>query len=505
MNLSDNLKKIRKDNNLSQEQLAEKLGVSRQSVSKWESNQAYPEMDKVLQICQMFNLNVDELLNKNIKEVREKKESKSNINKYLDDFLNFITKTVDMFSSLKFKDKIKCLFEQCIIIFLIFLLFLIVGNICSFIILNIFNFLPYEIYLPIFNLLRGLYVIVAIIIGTVIFLHIFKTRYLDYYVIVKSNKEEIHNKEDNENKEIHLSKEKIYLEKKEKIIIRDPNHSGYRFIKGLLKCVLFIIKAFVFCIVVVLLLSLISLVVCLVLSFVFIKTGLTFVGILLSLISSIIINLLILQVLYNFLFNKKNKKSRTALIFLFSIIIFSLGIGMFIIGIKDFNYINDINSDYYIEEEKIISMNDNLLFDDGYYDYGYYHYFDLEYIETDFNDLRIVCKYSKNYKCDINVYDNKIYTHVYQNDTTLMEQVRQVIKDINNKEIVDYSNYKIFVYTSKENIEKIENNRINYIEEQEKIQIQEQYNYYENIIEEKNEEIEELQEKIYELEYETDY
>ena len=46
--LSENLKRIRKDNNLSQEQLAEKLGVSRQSVSKWENGEAYPEMDKVL-------------------------------------------------------------------------------------------------------------------------------------------------------------------------------------------------------------------------------------------------------------------------------------------------------------------------------------------------------------------------------------------------------------------------------------------------------------------------
>ena len=72
MNLSDNLKKIRKDNNLSQEQLAEKLGVSRQSVSKWESGIAYPEMDKVLQLCKMFNLNIDELLNQNISEVKEK-------------------------------------------------------------------------------------------------------------------------------------------------------------------------------------------------------------------------------------------------------------------------------------------------------------------------------------------------------------------------------------------------------------------------------------------------
>ena len=60
MNLADNLKKIRKDNNLSQEQLAEKLGVSRQSVSKWESGLSYPEMDKVLQICQLFNLNIND-------------------------------------------------------------------------------------------------------------------------------------------------------------------------------------------------------------------------------------------------------------------------------------------------------------------------------------------------------------------------------------------------------------------------------------------------------------
>ena len=67
MNLADNLKKIRKDNNLSQEQLAEKLGVSRQSVSKWESGLSYPEMDKVLQICQLFNLNINELINEDIK------------------------------------------------------------------------------------------------------------------------------------------------------------------------------------------------------------------------------------------------------------------------------------------------------------------------------------------------------------------------------------------------------------------------------------------------------
>ena len=90
MKLSDNLKKIRKENNLSQEQLAEKLGVSRQAVSKWESDQSFPEMDKILSICEIFGYNIDELMNENIAEVNETKQSKININKYIDDFFAFI-------------------------------------------------------------------------------------------------------------------------------------------------------------------------------------------------------------------------------------------------------------------------------------------------------------------------------------------------------------------------------------------------------------------------------
>ena len=68
----ENLKKIRKDYNLSQEQLAEEIGVSRQAISKWESSLAYPEMDKILTLCNKFNLNVDDLLHKDISEIKVK-------------------------------------------------------------------------------------------------------------------------------------------------------------------------------------------------------------------------------------------------------------------------------------------------------------------------------------------------------------------------------------------------------------------------------------------------
>ena len=83
MNLGENLRKIRKDNNLSQEDLADLLKVSRQSVSKWESGIASPEMDKILLICKKFNIKVDELLNAYLNEVKEDKERKININKYI--------------------------------------------------------------------------------------------------------------------------------------------------------------------------------------------------------------------------------------------------------------------------------------------------------------------------------------------------------------------------------------------------------------------------------------
>ena len=62
MNFSENLQSLRKGANLSQEQLAEKLGVSRQAVSKWESGSGYPETDKLIAICDIFECSMDVLL-----------------------------------------------------------------------------------------------------------------------------------------------------------------------------------------------------------------------------------------------------------------------------------------------------------------------------------------------------------------------------------------------------------------------------------------------------------
>jgi len=62
MKFAERLQELRKSNGLSQEQLAEKLNVSRQAVSKWESGQGYPEMEKTLQLCDLFNVGLDYLM-----------------------------------------------------------------------------------------------------------------------------------------------------------------------------------------------------------------------------------------------------------------------------------------------------------------------------------------------------------------------------------------------------------------------------------------------------------
>lgn len=62
MDFSEKLLTLRKAKNLTQEELAEKLNVSRQSVSKWESGQAAPELDKIVAISTVFDVTTDYLL-----------------------------------------------------------------------------------------------------------------------------------------------------------------------------------------------------------------------------------------------------------------------------------------------------------------------------------------------------------------------------------------------------------------------------------------------------------
>ena len=85
MKFGDNLKLIRKNKKMSQEQLAEKMNVSRQSVSKWENGEAYPEMNNILELCKIFNCKINDLVHTDMSDINSlDKEIIMNVVKFND-------------------------------------------------------------------------------------------------------------------------------------------------------------------------------------------------------------------------------------------------------------------------------------------------------------------------------------------------------------------------------------------------------------------------------------
>ena len=75
MNLGKKIAELRKKNNLSQEELAEKVGVARQTISKWEIGDTTPDINQVKIISKIFNISIDELVDNDINSVIVEKVS----------------------------------------------------------------------------------------------------------------------------------------------------------------------------------------------------------------------------------------------------------------------------------------------------------------------------------------------------------------------------------------------------------------------------------------------
>ncbi|MGP1616316.1 helix-turn-helix domain-containing protein [Peptostreptococcus stomatis] len=78
MNMADRIQYLRKTNGISQEELADKLGVSRQAVSKWESEQSLPDLGKIITMSDYFEVTTDYIL-KGIEPVADKEQKSSEL------------------------------------------------------------------------------------------------------------------------------------------------------------------------------------------------------------------------------------------------------------------------------------------------------------------------------------------------------------------------------------------------------------------------------------------
>lgn len=71
MGFNNKLKELRKEKNISQEQLAKELNISRQAISKWESGKAYPDIDNLILLRKIFAVSLDELIMEEEEKVEE--------------------------------------------------------------------------------------------------------------------------------------------------------------------------------------------------------------------------------------------------------------------------------------------------------------------------------------------------------------------------------------------------------------------------------------------------
>ncbi len=69
MKFGENLYNLRKSAKMSQEKLAEKMNVSRQSVSKWENGESYPEMEKIMKLCNIFHCKINDLVHEDMSDI----------------------------------------------------------------------------------------------------------------------------------------------------------------------------------------------------------------------------------------------------------------------------------------------------------------------------------------------------------------------------------------------------------------------------------------------------
>lgn len=104
MKFGENLYNLRKKQKIIQEKLAEKIGVSRQSVSKWENGTAYPEMNRIFELCKIFHCKLNDLVNDNILDFdsldKEVKMSVVKFNKEKQNKLKIVSKTISIFSKM---------------------------------------------------------------------------------------------------------------------------------------------------------------------------------------------------------------------------------------------------------------------------------------------------------------------------------------------------------------------------------------------------------------------
>lgn len=451
MKLSEKLQKIRKEHNITQEGLADRLNVSRQAVSKWESGTAYPDTEKLIQISKIFNVSLDELINDNGEKSTNNNSKKMVFMDIVNGALDFISKSVNMFWSMKFTEKIKCLFEMCVLIGIIILMALLSTSIIVNLIRRILIFMPYEILYSVCSLFDTLLYLVWLVLGIMIVIKIFKTRYLDYYVFVT---------DDSVSKKTIEEPIKELKEKKEyRVVIRDPKDSSLNIVRKIGKLFSFLLKCFCFLLLIPVMICFVLSIILFVFSIFFIFDGLLFNGITIFIVGLIISLYLVLEFIYNLLFNREHMVNRIFILFMIGLSLMGVGMGLSMVALSNFTY--EIDSVKNINTHNILMSDDLVL---NFMAYG----MDNVVIDNNLDDIKLeITSYgdSEVYLYNYNDYVNKLSYTVYDISCEYneIEMYKNIFNNLKERKIINYNSiYDVKMYISEDNLIKLRKNANEY-------------------------------------------
>lgn len=495
MKFSEKLQKLRKENNLSQEQLADMLDVSRQSVSKWESGQTYPEMDKLIAMCKIFKCTLDDLTNDNISDINITNKQKNNITNIIDELLDIINRSLNMFNKMDSKSIIHFVFEMILLVVLL-ILFKIPFNWVYSLGNEIFRNFPITINNILSSIFNLVLTISYFILFIIIFVYIYKIRFLDKYDNMPLKEDNI----DTKNYEDDNIEEEIKVEKKEisKPDRKDKKENSFVLFRVLGNIVMLFIRFASFCIGVPFIFSLVFLFASLIASIILIFKGVFFFGILIGIISCIMLNILIIELIFKFLFNGKVSVRKSFLTLIISLAGIGIGFGITAFDITNISYIDEVPTAF---KEKTISKTIDMKDDLMIYNHGY----NIKYVSDDSleNKVLIDVKYYDKYS-RANIIDDSNHIFIVRENVdkiVLKDLINCFIEDLLNKEIHNYNYiYKttIIVTASSENITKMINNRDEYY-----ANINESERYYDNLTSDYERQINEKDNRILELEDEN--
>lgn len=524
MKFSEKLIKLRKENKLSQEQLASKLDVSRQAVSKWESGQTYPEMDKLLALCKLFKCSLDDLTNDEISkdEMSNNQNKKNGFINFIYEMLEFINKSISMLKSMSFKEIFKMGFELfLLIVFLLFLRlpFALVENfgvdLLYFLGLNKFPG-TYEVWSLLINL-------IYLILFTIIFVYIYKVRYLDKYEeteekIVKYIKEK--KDEQEEEKETKKIKKEVKIE--ERVIVKKDNSRSFALFNILGTIMKYIIKFIVICIGLPFICTLALFAFLLIIDIILTIKGVVFIGILLGISFALIFNIMLVEVLFKFIFNMHINFKKIFIMFIISVI--GLGISAGVLAfeatkVKVYDTIpnelekGNITKEFKIKDNSYIFYNDYSVYcnynDECEFQLWEWRYnIEKKYDENLKDKVKIEMTYNKDFvgielkednaSIEVNGYNATDYN-------VFVKIFKLSLEHLKDKKIYLYDNYNldtidITITTSKKNHELLDNNFNKRIEKIKKETLEESRNNYQDMINNYENRIYNLQEQIYEWE-----